>query len=117
MPGAESVAKGWKVHRSLWAPFGCTALFSQNDAHKYTSIVVLVNWPRLAHICFHRRAAEGAEIFRPCSPALRSGSFILGIVTHLDIPRALPLMMMAMGAALALVGGLLTLPGALRHRS
>jgi len=44
-------------------------------------------------------------------------SLILGIVTHLDIPRALPLMMMAMGAALALVGGLLTLPDALRHRS
>jgi hypothetical protein len=43
-------------------------------------------------------------------------SLILGIVTHLDIPRALPLMMMAMGAALALVGGLLTLPGALRRR-
>jgi hypothetical protein len=44
-------------------------------------------------------------------------SLILGITTHLDIPRALPLMMMAMGAALALVGGLLTLPDALRHRS
>lgn len=44
-------------------------------------------------------------------------SLILGITTHLDIPTDLPLMMMAMGAALALVGGLLTLPGALRRRS
>jgi len=44
-------------------------------------------------------------------------SLILGITTHLDIPTDLPLMMMAMGAALALVGGLLTLPDALRHRS
>jgi hypothetical protein len=44
-------------------------------------------------------------------------SLILGITTHLDIPTDLPLMMMAMGAALALVGGLLTLPGTLRHRS
>jgi len=43
-------------------------------------------------------------------------SLILGIVTHLDIPRSLPLMMMAMGAALAVVGSLLTLPAALRRR-
>lgn len=44
-------------------------------------------------------------------------SLILGITTHLDIPTDLPLMMMAIGAALALVGGLLILPGALRRRS
>lgn len=43
-------------------------------------------------------------------------SLILGITTHLDIPTDLPLMMMAVGAALALTGGLLTLPGALRRR-
>ncbi len=44
-------------------------------------------------------------------------SLILGITTHLDIPTDLPWMMMALGAALALVGGLLTLPGGLRRRS
>lgn len=35
-------------------------------------------------------------------------SLILGITTHLDIPRALPQMMIGMGAALVFVGGLIS---------
>jgi membrane-bound ClpP family serine protease len=35
-------------------------------------------------------------------------SLILGITTHLDIPTDLPLMMIAMGAVLVFVGGLMS---------